>query len=105
MAHSMTIDPYLLDNFALMKAFNKKLYWAYWADQNSADLRGPVGGELSRTIARNFNASSSSTKLTIYSAHDTTLISLYAALGILQPDSEMLYPYYASSVVFEVRKC
>ncbi len=74
--------------------------------QGPSDPRGTVGWALMAELLAKFQSyarPSPPPQLQLYSAHDTTLVALWSALGLLSPDSRMNTPDFAQSVVFELR--
>jgi len=104
-ANNISVPPNLDANFARLQSFTRELFHEMFGERNGNDPRGPTGGELTRHLAETFQ-SDKIVPLSVYSAHDTTLIALYAALGLLGDNKQhpILLPPYASSAIIEVRK-
>jgi len=111
------LDPYFTDSvIQVLRNFTKQMYFEQYGmdytNRSLTDPRGPAGVQLMRHILATFIAKSKETaksskigpKLTIFSAHDTTLVALASSLGLLQSPNDHLLPPFAASMVFELRR-
>ena len=69
------------------------------AAMNKAGLGFWLGELSDRWTARSHSTSADTTTLSLVSAHDTTLIPILIALGVMESGE---WPDYASSIIFEL---
>lgn len=112
LAHNITIDPVLLQNFTAIRDLVMQISWA-GLELPANDPRGSVGEELGFDMLKNFDAVVSTFNgsqgtytgpfFHHYSAHDSTITALSFGFGLATATSDLyLIPPYAMSMLLEL---
>jgi len=100
-AHGLWIDPSIDAGYDLLDTIVKNMTYLKFANRQPL---GTVGYKLALEFVQNMERfTPSGPVLRIYSAHDTTLTAMFAGMDLLLPDSYMLLPLYATSIILEMQ--
>lgn len=119
LTQGLPLDQYFsADIIATLTNFTKQMYFEQYGmnysgtTDDTIDSRGPSGAQLIQLLRQNFEDKTTSLapnspplrRLSIFSAHDTTLIALASSLGLLRSVNDHLLPPFAASMIFELRR-